>query len=176
MRVSVTLDAAVARYADRIAAVPARARGAMAEGLNEGGDLERTQVRRALRQQTGVTKAGTITKHTGTKRASVGNLEYTITGLGKGLPIKEFPVSAGVGAPVTARPWRVAHRFERSFQTSAKGLLRARRGSSRFPIRALYGPSVAKEIVKDETAEEFNANAGHRVERAVIKRLGRMLP
>lgn len=176
MRITVSLDAAIARYADRIAAMPGRARQAMAEGLNEGGDLERTQVRRALRQQTGVSKAGTITSHTKSKRASAGNLEYTISGLGKGLPIRDFPVRSGIGAPVTARPWNVSHTFERSFQTSRKGMLRARRGASRFPIRALYGPSVAKEIVKDDTAEEFSAHAGQRVERAVIKRLGRMLP
>ena len=176
MRVTVTLDAAVERFASRIAAFPAKARQAMAEGLNEGGDRERTQVRRALRHQTGVSKAGTITSHTDSRRASAGSLEYVIRGLGKGLPIRDFPVSAGTHSPVVARPWGVAHKFERSFRTSRKGLLRARRGASRFPIRALYGPSVAKEIVKDETAAEFTANAGPKVERAVIKRLGRLLP
>lgn len=176
MRVTVTLDATVERFASRLSALPIKARRAMVEGLNEGGDLERTQVRRALRAQTGVIKAGAITSRTSTRRASGGNLTYVIGGTGKGMPIKEFPVTAGAGAPVTARPWAVTHRFERSFKTSRKGLLRARRGASRFPIRALYGPSVAKEIVKDETAAEFTDNASPRVERAVIKRLGRMLP
>lgn len=176
MRISVKLDHAADRYGDRIAAIPAKARQVMAEGLNEGGDLERTQVRRDLKHQTGVKRYGAITQRTSTKRASAGNLEYTIAGTGKGMPIREFPVSAAPHAPVNARPWGVAHKFARSFMTSAKGLLRARLGAARMPIRALFGPSVAKEIVKDETAAHFEAQAAPRVERAVMKRLGRLLP
>ena len=175
MRVTVTLDAAVERFASRLAAFPGKARQAMAQGLNEGGDLERTQVRRALKHQTGVSRAGAITRRTDAKRAGPGSLEYVIRGSGRGMPIREFPVS--VGAHVTARPWGVSHDFgARSFRSKVKGLLRRRVGGPRLPIEAFNGPSVAKEIVKDETAAEFNANAGPRVERAVMKRLGRMLP
>ncbi|GEP11807.1 hypothetical protein [Methylobacterium gnaphalii] len=176
MRITVTLGPGVERYAAALSAVPARAMRAFAEGLNEGGDKFRTIDRRALKGQTGVKRYGTIVSHTGTRRASAGNLEYTVLGLGKGLPIKEFPVSAAAHGPVTAQPWNVGHTFERSFKTSRKGLLRARRGSSRFPIRALYGPSIAKEIVKDESAAAFHGQAAPLVEAAVFKRLGRLLP
>ena len=172
----VSADAAIARFAGRIAAMPAQPRCAMVKGLNEGGDLERTKVRRDLREQMGVTKAGTVTKHTGSKRATAGDLTYEIRGTGKGLPIREFPVRSARGAPVTARPWAVTHKFARSFTTSAKGLLRARRGAARMPIRALRGPSPAKEIVKDQTAAGFMATASPLVMGAVVKRLGRMLP
>lgn len=176
MRIMVSADAGLARYAGLLAAIPAKAKQAFAQGLNEGGDLERTQVRRTLREQTGVKAAGSITRRTSTRRAYAGRLEYDVDGAGKGMPIKEFPVSASARGPVTATPWGVAHRFKRSFKTTGQGLLRARLGARRMPIRALYGPAVSKEIVKDETAAEWQAKAAPTVERMVFKRLGRLLP
>ena len=177
MRMAVTLDSGIARFASRLAGLsPDKVRRAGAEGLNEGGDKERTLVRRDLREQTGVKRYGSVLKRTRTRRATPSRLEYEIRGEGKGMPIDEFPVRASVGAPVAATPWGVPHRFKRSFKTSAKGLLRARRGSSRFPIRSLRGPSVAKEIVKDQTADGFEATAAPLVRAAVLKRLGRLLP
>lgn len=176
MRITVGADGIIGRYAARLEAMPAQARRAMADGLNEGGDLERTQVRRDLRVQTGVKRYKAVKDRTGTTRAAPGRLVYVIRGEGPGMPILEFPVASGLRRPVTARPWGVAHTFKRSFQTSGQGLLRARLGSERMPIRALYGPSVAKEIVKDETAAGFKATAAPLVERAVVKRLGRLLP
>ena len=172
----VTVGREVETYASALRALPPKVQRAAVQGLNEGGDKTRTPVRRDLREQTGVKAYGSITKRTATKRAHPGRLVYEIIGTGKGMPIKEFPYRAAVRAPVTAQPWRVAHTFARSFKTSAKGLLRARRGPSRFPIRALYGPAVPKEIIKDRTAAGFEAHAAPNVERAVMRRLGRLLP
>lgn len=176
VRITVSADAEIGRFASLLAAVPAKARQAFAQGLNEGGDLERTQVRRTLREQTGVKAYSSITKRTGTTRAHAGRLQYDVLGTGKGMPIKEFPVAASARRPVTAKPWGVPHTFKRSFKTSGQGLLRARLGAERMPIRALYGPAVSKEIVKDETAGEWQANAAPVVSRMVMKRLGRLLP
>lgn len=176
MRITVSADDALSRFAGLLAAFPERARRAMVDGLNEGGDLLRTQARRDLRAQTGVLKAGSITKRTGSRRATSGSLEYMITGSGKGMPIREFRVKAGQGVPVTASPWNVSHTFARSFETKRQHKLMARRGATRFPVRALYGPAVSKEIVKDQTAADFEAQAAPTVERVVIKRLGRLLP
>jgi len=176
MRIMVSTDNVAAQFAGRITAMSAEARRAFVQGLNEGGDLERTSVRRDLKEQTGVKRYGAILSRTGYRRASSGNLTYTVTGTGKGMPITEFPVSASARSPVTAHPWGVAHTFKRSFKTSAKGLLRARLGSGRLPIRGLNGPAVSKEIVQGETASHFQATAAPRVERAVMKRLGRLLP
>lgn len=177
MRIDVSLDGGgISRFADRLAAVPQGMKRAAVDGLNEGGDKQRTLTRRDLREQTGVKRYSAVTKRTRTRRATPARLEYVILGEGKGMPIEEFPVRASIGAPVTASPWGVAHRFKRSFKTSAKGLLRARRGASRFPIRSLRGPSIAKEIVKDQTASGFEATAAALVRGAVLKRIGRLLP
>ncbi len=173
MRVEVTIGPGLDQYASRLRGV--RPRQAMAEGVNEGGDLQRTASRRELVDQTGVLRKGDITRRTGSKRASAGSLEYQIKGEGKGMPIRAFPVS--VGAHVSAQPWRVKHDFgPRSFRSRVKGLLRRRVGAARMPIEGFNGPAVSKEIVKDRTADEFQANAAPRVERCVLKRLGRMLP
>ncbi len=153
----------------------ARAQRVMAEGLNEGGDKVRTQVRRDLKEQMNVKKYGAITSRTPSRKASPGNLRYEIQGEGKGLPIEEFPVRSAAHRPVTAQPWGVSHTFKRSFKTTGKGLLRARISSRRFPIRSLRGPAVSKEIVKDRTAAHFEAEAAGTVERAVVKRLGRLM-
>lgn len=124
------------------------------EGLNQGGDKVRTKVRRALKDQTGVRRYGTIVEKTDSVRAGAA-LEYRILGKGKGLPIREFRVSARTGSGVNASPWNVARTFKRSFKTKARGLLKARLGAERFPIRSLYGPAIAKEIVKDRSVATF---------------------
>ena len=96
-------------------------------------------------------------------------------GQGKGLPIKDFPVEASVGGPVTVEPWGVSHTFARSFVTSSRGLLRARRGSAREPIRTLRGPAPAKELVKDQSAAVFEAGVRAIVEPIVTRRLARLM-
>ena len=176
VRITVSFDHALDRYGDRLQAFAKQLPRLAADSLNEAGDLERTQVRRSLRHQTGVKAYGSITKRTSSHRASPGHLQYDILGAGKGMPITEFPVKAGAHKPVTAQPWGVSHTFARSFQTSAQGLYRARLGPKRFPIQSLNGPSVAKEIVKGETAAGFEATAAVTLDRILIKRLGRLLP
>ena len=51
--------------------------------------------------------------------------------------------------------WGNAHKFARSFRQAERGGLRARLGSSRFPIRSFDGSNLAKEAVKDQAAAAF---------------------
>lgn len=153
---------------------------AIVEGLNEGGDKTRTQVQRALKVQTGVSKYSSITSRMadsgkGWARAAPGRLQYVIVAKGKGLPIKEFP--ARLAKAVIAKPWGVAHVFKRSFGLKGGGVdgFRARLGPKRFPIRKLYGPSLPKEIIQGDAAVVFESSAEAFVPAAVIKRLGRVL-
>jgi hypothetical protein len=62
---------------------------------------------------------------------------------GKGIPITEFPVTV-TSKGVAAKTWGVDHLFKRSFTEKLTGKLRARLGPSRFPSRALCGPSLPK--------------------------------
>lgn len=163
------------QFAAKVAALGAEGEIEMARGLNDAGGQVRTQVRRALKTQMGVINQSIVNNATGSISASPGRLVYSITGAGKGLPIKDFPVQASVGGAVTAEPWGVSHTFARSFVTSKRGLLRARRGSAREPIRSLRGPAPAKELVKDESAAVFEASIRAVVEPIVTRRLARLL-
>lgn len=170
----INLDAAFARYTGDLGAVAGKIPRLTSDALNEAGDKVRTIVRRSLREQTGVRLAGSITKRTSSKRAGPGHLVYEIHGTGSGMPIAEFPVKAGKGGPVVASPWGRSRAFKRSFKSPARGLLRARLGAGRLPIRSLRGPAVSKEIVKGETLATFDAQAAPMVEQMVVKRLGRL--
>ncbi len=99
-------------------------------------------------------------------------LGFQITGFGKGLPIREFNVRV-TSRGVSATPWNRAHLFKRSFRSRITGRLVARLGKDRLPIRSLYGPSLAKEIVKGETLATWDEQLPN-FEGAVIRRLRRL--
>jgi len=180
MRIEVKFSgSSLAGFADRVAALGAKGQVELARGLNEAGDLVRTQVRRALKDQMGVTHYSTIVDTTGSRPATpngTGVLDYEIHASAKGLRIAEFPVSASAGGPVTAMTWGVPHTFQRSFVTSKRGLLRARRGAAREPIRSLKGPSPAKELVKGQSLHTFEHAVASVVEPVVVRRLARLVP
>ena len=177
-------------------ASPDRLGRALHEGVRAAGDKTRTVVRKALHQQMGTKRYGTIVA--ATRSFIPAPMTYVIEGSGKGLPIIEFPVhgsrakgrtwrdqprdGAGRFGPlppfdigfVTARPWRVAHNFKRSF-VAADGTYKARLpGSQR--ARKLFGPSVAKEIARDATRAAFEATAAREMDRQLAKRLARLVP
>ncbi|CAH1657098.1 conserved hypothetical protein [Hyphomicrobiales bacterium] len=169
MQILVSTDGVIQQFADAIQ--PARMQRAMREGLQEGGKKTLTQVRRALRTQTGVKAYRAILERTHGSMA--GDLAYVIRGEGKGMPIGNFRV--GVNSKgVLAFPWGTAHQFKRSFAVG--GRYRARTTSARFPIRALYGPSVAKEIVKDQSEQTFEQSARTFVLDAITRRVMRAMP
>jgi hypothetical protein len=131
---------------------------AISRGINEGGDKVRTQTQRALQKQAGLTGYASVTKRTRTARAFPGGLNYSIIVSGKpATKPAEFRtrVSTGPGGGVTIWLWNRAHKFKRSFQQKLKGGLRMRLDASRLPVRGFDGPNLAKEAVKDQTAEAF---------------------
>ncbi|MDH3031070.1 hypothetical protein [Methylobacterium fujisawaense] len=65
-----------------------------------------------------------------------------------------------------------AHRFKRSFALRNGDFVATLPGSKR--MRRLYGPSVAKEIGKDESAATFEAEGAQLVEACIFRRLSRL--
>ena len=148
-----------------------RAHQVMRETIRAAGMKTRTQVRRSLRQVMGVKRYGAITSAT-RSYSHEGGLAFSVEGRGRGLPIEEFPVRV-VKAGVSAKPWRVSRVFKRSF---FNGGYQARLGPSRFPTRRLFGPSVAKEIVKGEPLEAFLTHGPQEVARILPLKLARLMP
>ena len=147
---------------------------AIARGLNEGGDKVRTRVQRGMKEQTNVRAYKSVTSRMRTARAFAGGegLAYQMIATGRGIPIAEFPVAV-TSKGVDAKSWGVDHLFQRSFREKFTGKLRARVSGSRFPIRALYGPSLPKELGKGAIPGIFYAAAAEFVPPAIRKQLAR---
>ena len=165
---------------------------AIARGLNEGGNKVRTQVQRALKEQTGLLRYSSVTSRVRTARAfAVGeaksgigpargaSLSYSIIVGGRSTKVYEFKtkVKTGPGGSVTAWLWGNPHQFKRSFQGSGTiaGQLRMRVGKEHLPLHSFKGPSLAKEAVKDKSAAVFFATTEAAVAPAVLKHLGKLL-
>ena len=163
---------------------------AIAQGLNEGGDKVRTQVRRAMREQTGLLRLNSVTRRERNIRAfatglapksGVGpsrgaSLDYVIVYSGKPATKPEefkLKVTTGPGGGVTVWLWNVAHKIKRSFALHGKPMMR--RFGPRKPIRGLDGPNLAVEAVKGQVAATFEAQAAALVPPMIEKRLARAL-
>jgi hypothetical protein len=188
----ITIKSDLPKLSKALQAQEGRILRAIAQGLNEGGDKVRTQVRRAMREQTGLIRLNSVTKRERNIRAfatglapksGIGpsrgaNLSYVIIYSGKP-PTKpnEFKtsVTTGPGGGVTVYMWNVAHKFKRSFRQKDKGGLRMRLGGPRLPIRSFDGPNLAKEAVKDQVAETFLSKSAEIVPPIIDKRLARAL-
>lgn len=171
----------------------AKAQRAYSMALNKTIKTVHTQVKRAISTQMGVTQAAVV-KHGGLRigRASVGNLAATINASGKYLPLKDFKPRQG-GKGVTANPWNNSQLFDGTFmnrgrraRTGIGPIQRAKAGGHVFKntgklnkvsgrknaIEALWGPSVPREMVRDESAKTFERISGTRmpleIDRAVV--------
>jgi len=143
-------EAAVARLGERDAT------RAFNRALNSEGNKIRTQVRRALRQQTGA-KAALVNRETRVIRSSFSNLSYTIEARGEHLGLSHFsPRQFGYG--VRAKPWGRWQRFDGAFLVgSLSNNAFVREGRARLPIRKMFGPAIPKEMLKDATRDAFEA-------------------
>lgn len=172
----IALKVAFAQKGKGFGAVAKRFPAAIARGLNEGGDLVRTQVQQSLWRQTGASKYKSITSRVSTIRAFDGSLGYSIVVKGKPtMKLNEFKVSV-TGKGVDAKTWGVDHLFARSFFLSGKGNpYKARLGKARLPIRGLLGPNLAKELSRGDTPKRFILYSRLLVPPAILKHLTKAL-
>jgi len=126
--------------------------------LNRGGDQARTQVRRSRVEQTGI-KYGLINRAVDTERASPARLAYSLVAHGSETNLSLFGAKQGKRG-VSAAPWRKRRVFKSTFVVGAYGGKVFRRTSSdRGPIAPLWGPNIAREIVKSPTVEKWHTVA-----------------
>jgi hypothetical protein len=167
-------DQVLARYGNQLAALgEGQARTALSRALNHEGDKGRTQVKRALVKQTGI-KYGAVDKAMATVRASPATLTYTLKARGDETNIAWFGgVQRHKG--VSAAPWNKRRIFRHAFIVPRFGRAFIRTSKSRLPIRPLYGPNLARELVKDSSATAWQNDVANIVTR-VGHEIGRMLP
>ena len=191
--IAVRVSSDLPKLEKALAAQQTKVLRAIAQGLNEGGDLVRTRVRAAMREQTGLVKLSSVTKRErGTRAFAIGRqaiggvgpprpqrLAYDIIYTSKPTKAAEFrtSVQAGPGGGVTIWLWGVPHRIKRSFRGTGKiaGQLKMRRLGPRLPTRSFDGPDLAKEAVKGHVAETFLTQSALLVPPIIDKRLQRAL-
>ena len=160
---------ALARWDNMIAAAGDKAPRAIRSAVAWTGDKGRTQVKRALVQQTGL-KFGFIGKFIKVKRPYVNpknagdfSFSYEIHGKGSDLPLKYFrPKQNKVG--VRAYPRNVSTLYEHAFMGPRPGVVAAklrghvwkRTSDDQFPIELQKsGINVAEELVKGDSRKLF---------------------
>ena len=167
-------DQVLARYGNALAALgEGRARTALSRALNHEGDKGRTQVKRALVKQTGI-KYGGVNKAMATIRATPATLTYTLKARGDETNIAWFGGQQRRKG-VSAAPWNKRRILRHSFIVPRFGRAFIRTAKSRLPIRPLYGPNLARELVKDSSAAAWQSGVANIVAR-VGHEIGRMLP
>lgn len=157
--------------ARKVAALPPKIVRVQVQSAPEAGDKVRTDVRRGLKEVTGVRRYSDITERVVSRTPTAGR--YVIIARGPGLPIAAFRVR-NVGGAVEADPWGVDRVFKRSFFL-ASGPGRARLTGHHKPIRKLYGPNLAKELLKGGMADRFYASVRRNLLPVIEKRLARAL-
>ena len=139
---------------------------AFSRALNHEGRKTFTAVKRSLRKQTDIPPF-MITASMAFKSSSQRNLRTIISGSGKELPLRLFkPSQFSYG--VRAKVWG-KHQTYRSAFIVAKygGNVFHRTSKKRFPIQKMFGPSIPKEMVKDETLETFEQSGNAVMDRAM---------
>lgn len=167
-------DHVLARYSNQLAALGnSQAHIAMSRALNHEGEKGRTQVKRALVKQTGI-KYGAVDKSMTTIRSTPATLTYRLKARGDETNIAWF---GGVQRQkgVSAAPWNKRRIFAHSFIIPRFGRAFIRTSKKRLPIRWLYGPNLARELVKDYSAAAWRSGVAN-----VVARIGheitRLLP
>lgn len=152
-------DDVLKRFGNRLASLGEEgARTVMSRGLNHEGDKGRTQVKKALVRQTGI-KYGLINQAVNTKYSTPATLTYTIEARGSETNISLFGARQRKKG-VSAAPWGKRRIFKHSFVVPRySGRVFVRRGADRFPLKPLFGPNIARELVKDESRDAFLAGS-----------------
>jgi hypothetical protein len=174
--IEISINDTIERMAEHFEQVGEQMPAAISRALNRAGDMATTAIGRTLAHETGIA-VGAAREAMSQKRSTPGDLEYVITIEGDFLPLSEFsPHETKKG--ISARPWGERRVFPSTFFIpGASGHVFARAGRERFPIRELWGPSLAREVergqteqvARDTVAEAFPRRLLHEVQRLLGK-------
>lgn len=122
--------------------------------LNHEGAKAYTGVKRTLRKQTDIPPSMIIAA-TKFRKTAKHNLRIVISGSGKELPLRLFKPQQ-IKSGVSAQVWGRRQKFKSAFiVASAGGNVFHRLTRQRLPIQRMFGPSIPKEMVKDEVLKTF---------------------
>lgn len=176
-------DQVLARYGNQLKALgEGGARKAMARALNYEGKKMYSAVKSALHRQTSI-RAGDVHRALKTRQARPGvsskgatALEFVIEGTGRELSLRYFSPSQKK-AGTSAKVWGRRQMFNRAFMGPKPGAIAMklngnvfhRLSAERLPIEKMWGPSISKEMVKDQAKAAFEEAAPRVVSRVEVE-------
>lgn len=166
-------DGLIERHADKIKKLSeGQAVRAFVPAINRGGDQVRTKVKRSLVKTTGI-KYGNINQAVKTVRATRSALRYQLEARGDETNLNLFGAKQRKRG-VSARPWAKRKMFKSAFIVPAYGGRVYRRTSDkRGPLKPLFGPNLAREMMRDPTIHYWR-EAGGLIEARLIHELKRL--
>lgn len=177
-------DDVLRRFQNQIGAIGDKAPQAIGRAINRTVDQVYTLTVRTLVKQTSAPRAvvaSSIRKRYAS--TSGGALEGALVATGRELPLKLFkPRQFKAGTKATV--WGKRQLFPGAFMGPRPGTLAprlkghvwTRESKDRLPIKKLYGPSIPKEMVKDESAGQFQREAPFILDKRLRHEIGRLLP
>jgi hypothetical protein len=195
MSISVSVDVRMEGLDNLIKAAGPSANVGFARALNKAGAPTKTRYLRQARKILGIRKhplAGVsaikaVEKSTSVRRANPSNLEFSLSGWGKGLNLihyqpKETPAGLNVfwlGArKVIPRTFLHGGRFpkRRGGMAVKSGVAFGRHGSGRFAISAkFFGPGLPEAMIAPEAQSVWNAEARARLPKHLAHELEAIL-
>jgi hypothetical protein len=178
-------DHTLARWSTQVASLSTgKAHAAFARAVNHTTDKVKTEVVRTLVKQTSAPRF-LVVSQLRVFRAStkMGNaLEARIDGTGSELSLRYFGARQ-FGKGTRARVWGKSRMFPGAFMGPKPGAVASklrghvfhRTGDARLPIEMMFGPSIPKEMVKDETEAVFQNRVGVWLPARVDHELRRLL-
>jgi len=132
------------------------ARRAFSMALNKEGRKSFTHMRRALSQQSSIPR-GAVNAAMRLQTASRATLSTVTVGSGRSLPLSFFGAKQ-FAYGVRAKIWGKAQTFRSAFVVHRYGDgVFKRTGKERYPIEQLWGPSVPKEMLRDQAYDAWQA-------------------
>jgi hypothetical protein len=139
---------------------------AFSRALSHEGRKSFTAVKRSLRKQTDI-PSSMITASMAFRSSSQRNLRTIITGSGKELPLSLFKPSR-FSYGVRAKAWGRHQTYRSAFIVATyDGNVFHRTSRKRFPVERMFGPSIPKEMLKDQTLETFEKSGNAVMDRAM---------
>lgn len=180
-------DGTLRKYHNQLGALGIdKARVAMSRALNRTASVAHTAVRKALAAQTSI-PAGIIRGQVKLKKSAQqgsGPLEAVIYATGSEIPLEKFKARQtpdGASAIVWGRRQVYQGTFgapgdNPNVVSKLGGAIYHRTSKSRLPIERTYGPSIPKEMIKDETLKTFESMVDERLADRLAHEIARMLP
>lgn len=194
MKIVFRIDGGLERYANGFGMIGNRASVVLARALNHEGAKAKTQVQRALVQQTGLkyavlkraVKEGKAAQGDPTREYEGANLVYVLTSRGGDIRLKFFGARE-TRAGVVAKPWGAPKLYTGAFTRGGrwpkrvtlpyKGHAFQRAGDSRLPISQVRsGLFIPDEMIKGASAAAFEQTMGASLEARIGHELWRMVP